>query len=532
MTISPLDRLHTDLGALAVAWAGAQPAFGAVGAGEESFGVLSGSGLVRVVEEAAGLRRSLDAFLARAGDEVAARSAPELGAESLAKQHGHASPAKLVAVATGGSPGEASRLLAVGAATRGRESFTGEVLPAKFEHVRVGLDAGSVSVEAASLITGMLTRVEVRADRGLLGPYEQKLVELAAGQPLSLVARAVKLAEARLDADGLGPADERMHAERSLVCREDSDGVFHLRARLDPLTAAPIKAVLDALVSDALRQRGSGGSINDATANGAATSGAAATPGVPATTATTAAAAAAGGGGGGVGGLGAVIADRRSIPQLQADALAELARHALGCQAAPGSAPTATIVVRMSIDALRDGLGIAEIDGIDRPIAAGTVRKLAADAELIPAVLGGDSVPLDLGRSARLFSRSQRLALMERDGGCASCSANLTFAHAHHVDWWSRGGPTDLTNGVMLCSACHHQIHDHGWDIRITGDDRRGQVWFIPPPHLDPDQTPRLGGKARYTPNPEPPPTPTTTPTPNPNPIPIPAGPDPGVREP
>jgi 5-methylcytosine-specific restriction protein A len=237
--------------------------------------------------------------------------------------------------------------------------------------------------------------------------------------------------------------------------------MFHLRARLDPVTAAPLKAALDALVGDALRRRGSG-----------------ADP---------------------------VVEDRRSIPQIQADALADLARHALGCESGAAVLAKTTIVVRLDLDALVAGTGLAEIDGIDRPIAASTARRLAADAEYIPAVLGGRSVPLDLGRSARLFTRAQRLALAERDGGCASCGQNITYADAHHIDWWTRdSGATDLSNGVMLCTACHRQIHDHGWNVRITDD----TVWFIPPPHLDPAQTPRLGGKARYHPDPSPSPSP------------------------
>lgn len=120
---------------------------------------------------------------------------------------------------------------------------------------------------------------------------------------------------------------------------------------------------------------------------------------------------------------------------------------------------------------------------------------MAADAELIPAVFGGDSLPLDLGRAARLFTRAQRLALGERDGGCASCGQNIGYVEAHHIDWWERDvGPTDLENGVLLCSFCHHSVHREGWGIRVTD----GKVWFIPPPHIDPARTPRPGGRARF----------------------------------
>ncbi|WP_308799574.1 DUF222 domain-containing protein [Agromyces silvae] len=534
MKNSSLDRLRAGLGALAETWAGGLPAFGAGAVGADAVGdefeALSGPGLVRVVEEVAGLRRSLDAVLARAADEVAKRSAPGFGADGLAKQHGYASPARLVAAATGGAPAEASRLLAVGEATRARASFTGELLPAKFAAVRRALDDGALSVDAAAAITGMLRRVEVRAEASLLEPYEQKLVEFADGQPFSLIQRAVKAAEARLDEDGAQPADERMFAARALTLHEDGHGMFQLRGRLDPVTAAPIKAALDALVSDALARRrshepgttgldgttgatgldGTSGTTGldgttgttglDDTSDATGLDGTTGTTGLDSTTGTTGLdgtsdATGLDGPGGATG--GPVVPDQRSIPQLQADALAELAKHALGCTAAPGTAPKTTIVVRMSLDALRTGTGLAEIDGIDRPIAAATARKLAADAELIPIVLGADSAPLDLGRATRLFTKPQRIALMERDGGCACCGANITYAEAHHIQWWARDhGRTDLANGVMLCTSCHHRIHDQGWRIHTDGP----RIWFIPPPHIDPSQHPRLGGRARFDP--------------------------------
>jgi hypothetical protein len=484
MRESAFERLQTEVAALIATWAGAPSAGDAAehgasadGRADGAFGELSDAGLARVVEQAGRVRRAVDALLARAGDEVARRSAPGFGAEGFAKRRGFATPAKLVAAATGGAPAEAARLVAVGEATRERESFTGALRAPKFEHVRAGLDEGAMSLEAANLITGMLARVELRADPVLLGRYERNLSDLAAREPLSLLGRAVKLAESHLDPAGVAPGDADLAQERSLSFREDANGMFHLRAKLDPVTAAPVKAALDAMVSDALRRRG------DRPHTGAADVGAGDAQAV---------------GAGAVGAVPPVVEDRRSIAQLQADAFADLARHVLGCAGAPGVLPKTTVVVRMGLQALLDGIGTAEIDGVDRPIAAGTARRLAADAELIPAVLGTESLPLDLGRSARLFSRAQRLALAERDGGCASCGANVTYADAHHIDWWTRdAGPTDLSNGVMLCTHCHHQIHDHGWDIRIRDD----LVWFIPPPHIDPDRAPRIGGRARFDPS-------------------------------
>jgi hypothetical protein len=195
------------------------------------------------------------------------------------------------------------------------------------------------------------------------------------------------------------------------------------------------------------------------------------------------------------GDLAPVVDDRRSIPQIQADALAALARHALGCTQTLTPLAKTTVVVRVDLDTLVSGLGHARIDGLDQPVSAATARRMAADAELIPAVLGGESLPLDLGRAVRLFTKAQRLALGERDGGCASCGQNIAYVEAHHIDWWERDtGPTDLANGVMLCSFCHHMIHRDGWQIHASPR----EVWFIPPPHVDPAQAPRLGGRVRF----------------------------------
>jgi hypothetical protein len=119
---------------------------------------------------------------------------------------------------------------------------------------------------------------------------------------------------------------------------------------------------------------------------------------------------------------------------------------------------------------------------------------MAADCEIIPMVLGAASEALDIGRARRLFSRAQRLALVERDGGCAWCHAPPSYCDAHHIRWWTKdGGPTDLSNGLLLCVSCHHRLHDTGWDVTIED----GKVYFVPPAGVDPQRTPRLGGRAQ-----------------------------------
>ncbi|MGW5365641.1 DUF222 domain-containing protein [Actinopolymorpha pittospori] len=122
------------------------------------------------------------------------------------------------------------------------------------------------------------------------------------------------------------------------------------------------------------------------------------------------------------------------------------------------------------------------------PLSATLVRQLACDAEIIPAVLGGDGAVLDLGRGTRLFTSSQRHALAERDGYFCHfphCRRPEKWTEAHHIQHWIDGGATDLNNGVLLCQHHHTTIHTKGWVVRMGPD---GHPEYIPPPWVDPYQ--------------------------------------------
>jgi hypothetical protein len=123
------------------------------------------------------------------------------------------------------------------------------------------------------------------------------------------------------------------------------------------------------------------------------------------------------------------------------------------------------------------------------PVAATTLRKIACDADIIPALLGTHGELLDLGRKTRLFTPAQRTALTARDQGCAfpNCTIPAPWCEAHHITYWSQDGPTNLNNGVLLCSAHHHLIHKEQWTITTTNN----TPWFTPPKHLDPHQKPQ-----------------------------------------
>jgi hypothetical protein len=47
---------------------------------------------------------------------------------------------------------------------------------------------------------------------------------------------------------------------------------------------------------------------------------------------------------------------------------------------------------------------------------------------------------------------------------CAAdgCDIPADWCEAHHAgDPWSKGGRTDLADGILYCSFHHHRVHDH-----------------------------------------------------------------------
>ena len=127
-----------------------------------------------------------------------------------------------------------------------------------------------------------------------------------------------------------------------------------------------------------------------------------------------------------------------------------------------------TLVVTIGYDALVSGIGVAVTDTGCR-ISAGEARRLACRAGIIPVVLGGDSMPLDVGREQRLFDRYQKIAINHRYGGCAAhnCDRPPAWMEYHHQDPWHQGGDTDAKKGISLCPP-HHRMADHPQTYDLT----------------------------------------------------------------
>jgi len=464
----------------------------AVAGGECDASALGPDELMAVNRAFGALRRQVDVAYTSVAAEIARQSRRELGRDSLARKQGFASPASLISATSGSTIGDAVKVMRVAEATQPRVSLTGEELPARHPHVAAALRRGDIGVTASDDITKMLERVALRAEPGALDAAEKILVDCAPGLTPDQLHKAIARAEAGLDPDGLEPTEQKLRDGRYLFVREERDGSISIKGSLDPVSGAPVMALFTGLTTHAVRTRGRGATPS---AEGGAESARQGAPDDRAATPFRGEAALADG----ADAPDAVpAADERSRTQIQADALVDICRHALGCDRV-ATGPVATLIVRMGLDQLESRSGAIEIDGLDRPVSAGAARRLAADAQVIPHVLGSASETLDWGRATRLFTPIQKLALAERDGGCAFCGAPPAMCSAHHIAWWHRDhGRTDLADGVLLCTGCHHRVHDDGWDIRVEGRGVAARVWFIPPPWLDRDRTPRRAFSSRF----------------------------------
>ncbi|MCI4010512.1 HNH endonuclease signature motif containing protein [Brevibacterium sp. ZH18] len=127
------------------------------------------------------------------------------------------------------------------------------------------------------------------------------------------------------------------------------------------------------------------------------------------------------------------------------------------------------------------------IDGFGG-IAPETAERLTCEALISGAIKAADGDVLMLGRSKRLVSRRQRLALSARDIGCQfpGCRARRR-CDAHHIRPWSQGGATDMDNLILLCRTHHTAVHKYQLtisrtDARFAGalEGRAAFAFFLP----------------------------------------------------
>ena len=135
--------------------------------------------------------------------------------------------------------------------------------------------------------------------------------------------------------------------------------------------------------------------------------------------------------------------------------------------------------VNTTVEALKGELGAAasELEN-GMPISSKTVQRLACDGTL-SRVVKADSVVVDVGRATRAVSPAQWRALKARHRTCSGpgCDRPINWTSPHHIEFWSRGGPSNLHNLVPLCHHHHRLVHEGGWQVIRAGEG----VKFIPP---------------------------------------------------
>ncbi len=165
---------------------------------------------------------------------------------------------------------------------------------------------------------------------------------------------------------------------------------------------------------------------------------------------------------------------RRTPQQRMADALAELV-----CEPGDGKTQGTNLLVIADYYVIKKELINARLaDG--SPIPIGELRLLARDADILPSIFDAKTQNMWLGRQRRTASEAQRVALMARDEGCVCCKANPLWCKAHHIIWWSKDGPTDLDNLLLVCDDCHKKIHLHGWTVHQHPKTRK---YYLKPPN-------------------------------------------------
>ena len=116
-----------------------------------------------------------------------------------------------------------------------------------------------------------------------------------------------------------------------------------------------------------------------------------------------------------------------------------------------------------------------------------------SNAKITGIVFSDKGVPLWQGHTKQVATDAQKRALTALYGGCGGCGERPVLCQAHHIRPVSQGGPTDITNMMLICWSCHQKVHRHGWRAVRDG---RGLYTIEPPdrvhygPALAPDLLP------------------------------------------
>jgi hypothetical protein len=369
---------------------------------------LSGAELLIALDQVGAARRELEGVAVLLAGAI----------ESRGPLADYRTTVDAVAIRAGVPVDEARTWTVVGAATSPGQSLQGEPLPPRCEAVATALSAGELCVADAALIIRTIDRLVPFTDATRRAAVERALVDAGPHLTRREMARLAQRAIDHIDPDGAEPREDLLRAQSGVSVYRTPDGMVRWIVTMHPEAEGVLSAAIDARTAP---RRIPTFAPAEAHADDA------------------------------------VEDDPRPLRHRRLDALVDIARESLQHDTGQVAGVPVAMHVTMTLDGLLSGLGTAEIAGVDLPISAATARRLAADAEIIPCVLGGPSEILDQGRAFRLHTTPQRNAMAVRDGECVwpGCHAPPSWCEVAHLVSWLDGGGTDLSNGVLLC-AFHH----------------------------------------------------------------------------
>jgi hypothetical protein len=184
-----------------------------------------------------------------------------------------------------------------------------------------------------------------------------------------------------------------------------------------------------------------------------------------------------------------IDADHRSLAQRQHDALVAVGRSVLaGGELGRHNGLPTTVIIRTTLQDLESRAGIG-VTGGGTVIPIRDVIRLAAHANNYLAVFdAATGSALDLFRTRRVASPSQRIMLIARDGGCTKpgCTVPAYGSQVHHAARdWADDGRTNVDELGLACGPDNRAVGPEGWTTWINA---RNDVEWIPPARLDAGQ--------------------------------------------
>lgn len=396
------------------------------------------------------------------------------------------------------SKSDARRRIRVSGQVLPTVQLNGQPIAPRLEHLGAAIARSEVSSQAATLISSAMERVKPFASTKDLDEMEATLTRQAIVSDLDVLRVLIQRWESLLNPDGSEPTEEVLRARQGVFLRGKRHGLHFMEISatdeqfedlitvMYSATNPRARAGLSAAEAEKL-----GGVAKTLGAGTGAGAGAGAGTGADSSRAE---ASLFGSSGDSAAQGAATIADdeldRSTWAQQLLDGLVGACRIALASSKlsdAGGMRPQVLVTINYK-DLVADvgGAGHAAFGGL---ISARSIRRIACDANVLPVVLGTQGQILDVGNPRRLFPPTIRKALTARDGGCAfpDCMMPSPWTEGHHIIPWSRGGPTTVDNGVLLCTRHHHLLHQEEWKIEV----RDRIPWFVPPRYIDPAQRPR-----------------------------------------